>query len=139
MSAKGFAFKKLQYRAYLTPVLKESLLEEGFPLSEVESVLEELTAQGYLDDAAYIGGVIRREKRARHGPIWIRQKLLHLGADPRLIEELLEEHYSEEERIETIDLLLEKKANKEKKAAIASVVRRGFAISEILKVCYNNN
>lgn len=139
MTAKGFAFKKLQYRAYLTPVLKELLLGEGFPSEEVEPLIEELTNQGYLDDRAYIEAVIRREKRARHGPIWIKQKLNSLGADSSLVEELLEENYPEEERIQTIDLLLEKKANKEKKNAIASVIRRGFAISEILKVCYNNN
>lgn len=139
MNAKSFAFKKLQYRAYLSSALQVLLLEQGFPEEEVAPLIEELKSQGYLDDHAFIEAVIRREKRARHGPIWVRQKLHSLGADAALVSELLEENYPEEERLEAISLLLEKKANKEKKNAIASVTRRGFAISEILKVCYNNS
>jgi regulatory protein len=139
VNAKSFAFKKLQYRAYLSAPLQDLLMEQGFPLDEVESLIEELKQQGYLDDRSYIESIIRREKRARHGPIWVRQKLRALGADAVLIEEILEEQYSEEERLEAIGHLLEKKANKEKKNAIASIQRRGFDISEILKVCYNNN
>lgn len=139
MNAKSFAFKKLQYRAYLSSVLEDLMKGQGFPLEEVEASIEELKQQGYLDDRAYIEAVIRREKRARHGPIWVKQKLRSLGADAALIEEVLEEQYSEEERLEAIGQLLEKKANKEKRNAIASIIRRGFDISEILKVCYNNN
>lgn len=139
MNVKSFAFRKLQIRGYLACALKELLLEKGYEIEEIDPLIEELKTQGYLDDRAYIESVIRREKRARHGPLWIKHKLCSLGADAHLVEELVEENYSEEERIEVIDRFLDKNAKKEKKKVISSLSRRGFSISEILKVCYNNN
>lgn len=139
MSILGVALQKLSRRGYLCREMREILEDKEFTTEEIEEVLEQLQSMGYLNDREWVEQAIRREIRAQHGPNFIRQKLRFKGAPMELVEECLPSVYPEELQLETIQLLKNKLKSKEKQKLIASIARRGFQVSEILKVCYNNS
>lgn len=139
MSVLGVALQKLSRRSYLCEEMREILEEKEFSSEEITSTLGQLQEMGYLNDREWVESAIRREIRAQHGPGFIRQKLRFKGAPMDLVEECLPLVYPEELQLEIIQALKIKLKSKEKQKLIASIARRGFQLSEILKVCYNDN
>lgn len=139
MSVLGVALQKLSRRSYLSREMREILEEKEFSADEIAEVLDQLQSMGYLNDREWVEQAIRREIRASHGPNFIRQKLRFKGAPMDLVEECLPSVYPEELQRETIQGLKNKLKSKEKQKLIASIARRGFQVSEIIKVCYNDN
>ncbi len=137
MSAKRIALQKLSRRSYLSVELSDLLSSKGFNSKEIDEALEELTALGFLNDREWIAQAIRREIRAHHGPLRILAKLRFKGCDSDEVAALLEELYPEEARLAEIGNLINKLGDKDREKIIASVARKGFSVSEILKVCYN--
>jgi regulatory protein len=139
MSILGVALQKLSRRSYLCAEMRQILEEKEFSAEEITSTLGQLQEMGYLNDREWVESAIRREIRAQHGPGFIRQKLRFKGAPMDLVEECLPVVYPEELQLEIIQALKIKLKSKEKQKLIASIARRGFQLSEILKVCYNDN
>lgn len=139
MSILSVALQKLSRRSYLCKEMREILDDKEFSADEIDSTLEQLQSMGYLNDREWVEQAIRREIRAQHGPNFIRQKLRFKGAPMELVDECLPLVYPEELQLETIQALKVKLKSKEKQKLIASIARRGFQVSEILKVCYNDN
>lgn len=139
MSVLGVALQKLSRRSYLCKEMRQILEEKEFSSEEIASTLDQLQNMGYLNDREWVEQAIRREIRAQHGPGFIRQKLRFKGAPMDLVEECLPLVYPEELQLEIIKSLKNKLKSKEKQKLIASIARRGFQLSEILKVCYNDN
>jgi regulatory protein len=139
MSILGVALQKLSRRSYLCAEMRQILEEKEFSAEEIASTLGQLQEMGYLNDREWVESAIRREIRAQHGPGFIRQKLRFKGAPMDLVEECLPVVYPEELQLEIIQALKIKLKSKEKQKLIASIARRGFQLSEILKVCYNDN
>jgi regulatory protein len=139
MSILGVALQKLSRSSYLCAEMRQILEEKEFSAEEITSTLGQLQEMGYLNDREWVESAIRREIRAQHGPGFIRQKLRFKGAPMDLVEECLPVVYPEELQLEIIQALKIKLKSKEKQKLIASIARRGFQLSEILKVCYNDN
>ena len=87
--AKQDALRFLSYRAR-TQAEVQRRLGKNYPTSVVNTVLGQLSAQGYLDDAAFARDWRRhREERRPRGQGVLRQELLRLGVDPGVIQEAL--------------------------------------------------
>ena len=88
-NAKLDAFRFLTYRARTEAEVRRRL-GKSYPIGVVETVLSELSAQGYLDDAAFAREWRRhREERRPRSQGVLRQELLRLGVEPGVIQEAL--------------------------------------------------
>ena len=87
--AKQDALRFLSYRARTQAEVRRRL-GKSYPLPVVETVLGELGAQGYLDDAAFAREWRRhREERRPRAQGVLRQELLRLGVEPEVIQQAL--------------------------------------------------
>jgi regulatory protein len=59
--------------------LRRKLLKRGFDADEVAAVLEDLTREGYLDDARYAREFARQTLDKGHGSAYVRAKLASRG------------------------------------------------------------
>lgn len=130
---KSYAYYKLSRKRYFADELRKDLLNLGFLEELVDMTLQEITNFGYLNDEDGMESLVQRGIRMGKGPQWIKYKLHEKGVD---LPENLEELYPVELRKANILALLNK-SKKEKQKAIASLVRKGFSINEVLSV-YNN-
>jgi SOS response regulatory protein OraA/RecX len=128
---KQLAFRKLSQRRYFAEELKQLLLREGFDLTQVSQLIEEMSNQGYLDDQEGIESVIRKAIQQTKGPIWIQLQLKMKGVKTDF--NSIERHYPLSLREEKIALFFEKHKKSGKKA-INALARRGFAWEEIIRV-----
>lgn len=125
---KSAAYYKLSKKRYFSSELRQDLLKLGFSHGAVDSILLEIGT--YINDEEGIESLVRRGIRTGKGPQWIRYKLQEKGVD---LPQNLEEYYPEEVRKTTI-LALINKNKKEKRKVIASLVRKGFSLDEIISV-----
>ena len=88
--AFALAFRYLSRRERTVSEMREHLLGRELSVAAVEEVIEELSEQGYLDDARY-ARVFAQDKREleQWGSERIRQALLARGIDRELVDETL--------------------------------------------------
>lgn len=142
--AKRLAYRKLAMRSFYSKELAEQLIERGATSDVAQTVIKELTTLGYLNDREWIEGTIRSLLRRKYGPKAIAYKLSMKGIPEDEFSEFIEK--TAENQSEQITLLLESKYRlrdltdfKERQKVIAAVLRKGFSLSEVIKVIEKKN
>lgn len=142
--AEEFALRLLARKDYSCAEIRQKLVQKGYPLGEIENVLQKLSALQLLNDlryaqrlANYYGG----EKL--WGPWRIKHKLQEKGISPKVTEEVV----AQEEKIfpaeEKLKKFLEKKlknrtlpefSKEEMKKLANQLYRLGFSWEEIFVI-----
>lgn len=135
--AKKRAMHILEKRDKTEQQLRDKLLENRYPVRVVEAAIEYVKSYGYIDDASYARRYIeyRSKSKSRRQ---LKMELYAKGISGEIISEIFDEMEEGEE--ETIRKLILKKNSKpqfleetERKKIKMSLVRKGFAYSEIEK------
>ena len=141
--AKLRAMNLLKARDYTEARLREKLTEGGYPDPVVEEAIDYVKSYHYVDDARYTGDFIRsRMQRASRRKITA--DLMQRGIDPELIEQTMEELYSdgllacEDPEISQIRHYMTKKhfdpetaTYEDRQKFMASMARKGFSSDSI--------
>ncbi len=126
---KSEALKKLSQRQLHSAELKSFLIKKGHDCSEVEALIEEFIAKGYLSDEEWEEGYFRQALRKGLSPLEVKGKLMQKGIEAqRLIERLKNR---EEELIENI--VRRRYKTKEPDQIRAALARKGFSYDSISK------
>ncbi|PKY11179.1 recombinase RecX [Acidithiobacillus marinus] len=75
------ALRLLARREYSRKELQDKLLQAGFAVAQVETLLEHLQASGYQNDQRYAEMLTRTRLRQGHGPLRLRQDLHRAGVE----------------------------------------------------------
>lgn len=142
--AKRYAFNRLA-RQNLSSADLLRLLSAKWVSHEIsEQVIEELQSQGYLNDDSWAESFIRQQRQLKKGTQAIAYKLKIKGYPPEKIEHWLAKQSEGYSDLEAIQKLLETKYQKrnlsdykEKGKVISSLVRRGFALEDVLKAIHH--
>lgn len=135
--ARQYALRKVAAQAVLSMQLRDSLKERGISTQIIQPIIDEFQRNGYINDEDWIASFVRVQKAKKAGPQMIFQKLRMKGVPEELIEPFMEED-SPQERLKT--LIQTKYANrdlsqyKEKQKVVAALVRKGYALDDILNV-----
>ena len=136
--AKKRAMHILQKRDKTEQQLRDKLLENRYPVQVVETAIEYVKSYGYIDDVSYARRYIeyRSKSKSRRQ---LKMELYGKGISSEIIAQIFDE--MEEGEGETIRKLILKKSSKpqslgeaEQKKLKMSLMRKGFAYSEIEKV-----
>lgn len=92
------AFRYLSYRPRTRKEMELFLMGKEFLPIYIESVLAELEAKGYLDDASYAKAWVQERKRKNLGNFRIMRELKQKGVSEEYISQALSETDQEEER-----------------------------------------
>ncbi len=141
---KGYnlALKYLTYRPRTIYELKFYLGKKGCKEEIIESTIEKLKCQGYLDDYEYtVNWLNYHLSRGKDGPALLEYKLLQKGVSKDIIKEALKETMDEDMELKTAQDIIEKKfgeiselSYEEKQRAGANLQRKGFSYDTIVKV-----
>jgi len=92
------AFAMLARRALTRHELKDRLRKKKFSHQEVETVVADIAAEGYIDEKGIVEDYIRLGKEFRLvGRFFLLQQLKHRGIEEIVIQDLLDEHYPKED------------------------------------------
>lgn len=139
LRAKKRAMHLLERMDRTEKQLYDKLLQSGYPQECIENAILYVKKYHYIDDRRYASNYIRcyQDRKSR---LRMQQDLLRKGVRRALIEEVLEEEFQADERIQ-IRSLLEKRGfdatecdEKERQRCYQFLMRRGFKSSDILKV-----
>ena len=139
LRAKKRAMHLLERMDRTEKLLYDKLLQSGYPQECIENAILYVKKYHYIDDRRYASNYIRcyQDRKSR---LRMQQDLLRKGVSRALIEEVLEEEFQADERIQ-IRSLLEKRGfdatecdEKERQRCYQFLMRRGFKSSDILKV-----
>ena len=135
--AQLFMARSLAKKEQSTQQIEKKLKERGFSEEIRKRVIEDFQKMGYLDDERWLQNRLSMLKSAKKGPRMISQKLLLEGASRE--EAKCAKMSAQEEESIIQDLLKTRyarrnlKDRKERDKVIASLCRRGFSLSAILK------
>ena len=140
-TALDAGLRLLARRAHSRVELRRKLERRGHELPEVEAALRRLTELGYVDDAAYARGLVRRRSVAR-GPLALAAELSAKGIDRAGIAEALQD-VDEESQLAAATRLAERlyaekplPGYQEMLDRIGSkLIRRGFSSSVVRAAC----
>lgn len=139
LRAKKRAMHLLERMDRTEKQLYDKLLQSGYPQECIENAILYVKKYHYIDDRRYASNYIRcyQDRKSR---LRMQQDLLRKGVSRALIDEVLEEEFQADERIQ-IRSLLEKRGfnakecdEKERQRCYQFLMRRGFKSSDILKV-----
>lgn len=139
LRAKKRAMHLLERMDRTEKQLYDKLLQSGYPQECIDNAILYVKKYHYIDDRCYASNYIRcyQDRKSR---LRMQQDLLRKGVSRALIEEVLEEEFQADERIQ-IRSLLEKRGfdatecdEKERQRCYQFLMRRGFKSSDILKV-----
>lgn len=139
LRAKKRAMHLLERMDLTEKQLYDKLLQSGYPQECIDNAILYVKKYHYIDDRRYASNYIRcyQDRKSR---LRMQQDLLRKGVSRALIEEVLEEEFQADERIQ-IRSLLEKRGfdatecdEKERQRCYQFLMRRGFKSSDILKV-----
>lgn len=136
----NYCLKLLNYKALFEKELDLKLREKGYSPEEREDSISRLKSMGYINDLTQGAEFVRFQLRKGFGPQAIAFKLAQKAAlSHAQIEALCEEAVSEEEQLELLKTLVNKKYKsldhsdlKNKQKIYAYLARRGFSQSLIL-------
>ena len=137
VSLRAQAISLLARREYARSELERRLIAKGAPRSEVDLVLDELIAQGYLSDARYARAMAAR-KAGCYSRRSIAEELKSKGVARTDIERALTEAETDDEK--ALRALWQRRYGKppiderEKARQVRFLQTRGFALSAILKL-----
>lgn len=144
LRAKKRAMHLLERMDRTEKQLYDKLLQSGYPQECIDNAILYVKKYHYIDDRRYASNYIRcyQDRKSR---LRMQQDLLRKGVSRALIEEVLEEEFQADERIQ-IRSLLEKRGfdatecdEKERQRCYQFLMRRGFKSSDILKVMRNQD
>lgn len=139
LRAKKRAMHLLERMDRTEKQIYDKLLQSGYPQECIDNAILYVKKYHYIDDRRYASNYIRcyQDRKSR---LRMQQDLLRKGVSRALIEEVLEEEFQADERIQ-IRSLLEKRGfdatecdEKERQRCYQFLMRRGFKSSDILKV-----
>ena len=90
MTAKAVAVKLLSRREHSAHEIREKLRQREFDSDEIEQVVEELKAGGWLSDERFAEAYIRMRQLKGFGPVRISMELKERGVDELIVESLLD-------------------------------------------------
>lgn len=129
------AFDLLSRRDHSRWELARKLRQKGAAPDEIEPLLEELEAFGYLDDERFCRNFIRYRSQKAWGLSRYRQELQSRGVSSDLVSRILEdsEEISDQTQILKLERLIgrEVERGKEKQKIVAAMLRRGFASQRV--------
>lgn len=139
--AKTFAWKRLARKSQPAIEMRKHLQDRDYSESIIERVIQECQSSGYIDDQAWLDAFVKRESSRNQSPRAIAYKLQQKGIDKELIQETIARLCGEESRVRSIRALIAKKSksldlkdHSQRDKLIASLLRKGFNLSEILEV-----
>ncbi|MEG1501153.1 MAG: regulatory protein RecX, partial [Clostridiales bacterium] len=106
---RAAALNSLDRRACSVWELTRKLKQKGGQTEDIEPIIEEFLAQGWLDDQKFAESLVhdRKELYAK-GPAYIKQELYHKGVDSSIISESIAEYYPKEDEEIILKKLLPK-------------------------------
>jgi len=124
--------------------LRRKLLQRKFDAADVDRVLDDLTAAGFLDDARAAKTFARHASHIKgQGRMRIARELAARGVDPDIVAETLDAQIDPAEEAERLNAALEKRARgrdlsdrRESSKVWQALVRQGFppdAVSKALR------
>lgn len=132
--AQEKALYLLERRNHSKKELRDKLVRAEISKEAAQAAADHMEELGLVNDEAYARAYARELfLRKRYGKTRVRQELRLKGIDPELIEELLEEYGGEEEALENIQAVLERKYatwqedEKIRHRAFAALQRLGYS------------
>ncbi len=136
--ARQYGINYLSSITQTTGKFSEKLISKGYPEKLVKFLVWEFTRDGLLDDYAVAGLIIDTFRGARaESPYAMRRRLLSRGVSPDIVEQIIEDEYSDtdlllsefmSERCKSeLDNLDKCKDKIEGRKIISKIVRRGQA------------
>lgn len=122
--AENYLVWLLSKKNYLKSQLLRKLKIRGFKEELVLQLIEKYSALGFLDDSAFLKGIIGREKRKGYGRRAVAFKLRSLGFESHAVQQVLDRLYSPEEEKQVLRQMQAKKGLK----TLAFWLRRGFSL-----------
>ena len=102
------ALSYLARRDYAEAELRNRLLERGADPDELQLVVKRLRKQKYLDEQRFAVGRVRQRRyyngRSRAA---VRQELRDLGVEEEILQQAMEEEYTEDQEIELLEHLIQ--------------------------------
>jgi regulatory protein len=136
-SLKARAIGLLARREYARSELRDRLLSTGAPPAEVDPVLDDLAAQGYLSDARFAHALVR-QKHGGYSKRAIAQTLKARGVAGEIVTEALDG--AEADDSATMVALWRRRFgrapadDRERARQVRFLQRRGFGLSAILRL-----
>ncbi len=132
--ARGLALRRLGFREHSMRELSDWLQKKGVSREDAVSVVEELAALDFVNDARYARMLVREQTLRGKGPAVIRQRLKQKGIalDPDLLKELAFEA-SGQSALEQAVAIVERRYpryrddKREAQRAYGALIRRGFS------------
>jgi len=78
-SLRQTALRMLSRRDYSREDISQKLKEKGFHLSDIQVILEDAVAEGWLNDTRFTENYIRARRAKGYGPVRIQQELRSKG------------------------------------------------------------
>lgn len=128
-----YAGRILSARPYFRAQLQNKLFQRaeklGFadPESTISSIIDDLSASGYLNDKYLTEAYIRRQLAKGYGPKIISLKLRHLGLDRDTISSALKQEASAEAEMASIRKYLLKYRHLEPRKIASKLYSRGYS------------
>jgi regulatory protein len=132
--ARDVAWKALNRRERTVTEMARLLAAKRVEPSAIETVLEELCEQGYLDDESYARRFAEDRRRLDEwGAERIERKLLSLGVDRELVSAAVGEQGHEEEMTAALELLARRfphppETPRDRDRALGMLVRKGYGL-----------
>ena len=131
----------LARRAHSRAELRRKLGRRGYDEGEVEGVIVRLARQGYVDDAAFAAGHVRRRSASR-GPLAIASELAARGVDRAAADAALQ-GLDRPSQLAAATHLAERMCGRRRPAGYrelldsvgAKLVRRGFSVGVAREAC----
>lgn len=131
--ARYLVLRLLTFRARGTKEVTEYLEKKGFAEEITKEIIGEMTAYGYLNDQKFAQEFITYRKIRGNGLKKVRYELALKGLDRQIVNDLIEEHFDEEEDLVRIETLLQKRRSGDETVddrwlnrQVAFLRRRGF-------------
>ena len=108
-SALHKAVSLLARKSYGIHEMRCKLKTAGYESEDIETAVDRLVQEGYLDDRAYVRAYVRDQMRLRRkGPKLIRAELLAKKVAAETVDAVLEEQYPQDLQWENVLALIEK-------------------------------
>ena len=144
------AMRILNHRWNGTAELRRKLKRKEFTDDEIETVLERLAKEKWLDDDRWAGAFVRDKARRKVGPVRIRHELRAAGAGDDVVARAVAENSDPEAQREALVALCQKKmritagrkgndflrTDEGRKKLAAYLLQQGYETALVLEVIY---
>ena len=128
-------------RAHSRAEVRRKLARRGYDLDDVEGAVNRLVELGYLDDASFAAGHVRR-RSGTHGPLALSAELSARGVDRRMADAALA-GFDPEAQLAAATRLATRLAGRSRPAGYrellesvgAKLLRRGFSMTVAREAC----